>query len=66
MNTHRAKITAESLPRDVQACEALLRRHHEYNAELMARLPNINDFVAKGEAMINSDHVLKAEIAQKV
>ncbi len=30
----RAKVTSETLPRDVGGCEALMQRHLEYGAEI--------------------------------
>jgi hypothetical protein len=62
----RNRLLAESIPHDVTECEALIRRHHEYRADINARQTHVEEFVARGQRMIADKHVLASEINTKV
>ncbi|CAD6193236.1 unnamed protein product [Caenorhabditis auriculariae] len=66
MKSMQATMTTEQLPRDVASCEALARRHDEYNLEMQGRKPHIDEFARHGRRMIQSSHVLSQEILEKV
>ena len=66
MKAMQALMTSEQLPRDVPGCEALARRHDEYNVEMQGRKSHIDEFTRQGRQMIHSGHVLSQEISEKV
>ncbi|KAK6037112.1 spectrin repeat-containing domain protein, partial [Cooperia oncophora] len=66
MKRMQTVMTSEQLPRDVIGCEALARRHDEYNLEMQGRKPHIDEFTRQGKHMIQGGHVLSAEINEKV
>ncbi|KAK6758912.1 hypothetical protein RB195_016254 [Necator americanus] len=66
MKAMQASMTSEQLPRDVIGCEALARRHDEYNLEMQGRKSHIDEFIRQGRQMIQSGHVLSQEISEKV
>uniref|UniRef100_A0A158QA40 Spectrin beta chain n=1 Tax=Enterobius vermicularis TaxID=51028 RepID=A0A158QA40_ENTVE len=59
-------IESETLPRDVPGCEALMLRHTEYYQEIQGHQSAVDEFLRQGKAMIASQHVLSAEISDKV
>ncbi|VDM44604.1 unnamed protein product [Toxocara canis] len=59
-------VTSETLPNNVEGCEALMVRHAEYQSEINARRPAVEEFLRKGKSMIASQHVLSQEISAKV
>uniref|UniRef100_F1KPH2 Spectrin beta chain n=1 Tax=Ascaris suum TaxID=6253 RepID=F1KPH2_ASCSU len=59
-------VTSETLPNNVEGCEALMVRHAEYQSEMNARRPAVEEFLRKGRSMIASQHVLSQEISTKV
>ncbi|VDO11782.1 unnamed protein product, partial [Haemonchus placei] len=66
MKRMQTVMTSEQLPRDVVGCEALARRHDEYNLEMQGRKPHIDEFARQGKHMIQGGHVLSQEINEKV
>ncbi|PIO70965.1 spectrin repeat-containing domain protein [Teladorsagia circumcincta] len=66
MKRMQTAMTSEQLPRDVIGCEALARRHDEYNLEMQGRKPHIDEFTRQGKHMIQGGHVLSQEINEKV
>ncbi|CAI4223262.1 unnamed protein product [Auanema sp. JU1783] len=66
MKKMQALMTSEQLPRDVKGCEALARKHDEYNLEMQGRKGHVDDFISKGKNMIQNGHVLAQEISDKV
>ncbi|KAL6743755.1 hypothetical protein Aduo_016762 [Ancylostoma duodenale] len=66
MKAMQATMTSEQLPRDVVGCEALARRHDEYNVEMQGRKSHIDEFTRQGKQMIQAGHVLSQEIGEKV
>ncbi|VDM96556.1 unnamed protein product [Thelazia callipaeda] len=59
-------ITSETLPNDVDGCEALMLRHAEYQTEMNGRQSAVDEFIRKGSSMIAAQHVLSYEISAKV
>ncbi|VDL75035.1 unnamed protein product [Nippostrongylus brasiliensis] len=66
MKRMQTVMTSEQLPRDVIGCEALARRHDEYNLEMQGRKSHIDEFTRQGKHMIQGGHVLSQEISEKV
>ncbi|CAJ0573578.1 unnamed protein product, partial [Mesorhabditis spiculigera] len=59
-------ITAETLPKDVHACDALANRHNEYRSEMIGRKGHIDSFCNRGRSLVQQGHVLSQEIQRKV
>uniref|UniRef100_A0A0K0DJQ5 PH domain-containing protein n=1 Tax=Angiostrongylus cantonensis TaxID=6313 RepID=A0A0K0DJQ5_ANGCA len=66
MKKMQAVMTSEQLPQDVIGCEALGRRHDEYNLEMQGRKSHIDEFARQGRHVIQGGHVLSQEISEKV
>ncbi|KJH48207.1 spectrin repeat-containing domain protein [Dictyocaulus viviparus] len=66
MKKMQAVMISEPLPRDVIGCEALARRHDEYNLEMQGRKPHVYEFIRQGKHVIQAGHVLSQEIGEKV
>lgn len=61
-----AKITAPDLAQDVTGAEALIARHTEHYAEIIARSDEIAKFYADGDKLVHQGHFLSDEVEEKI
>ena len=57
-----ARITADDLPQDVAAAEALINRHKEHKAEIDSREKDFTKFTTTGQDLIKDGHFLATEV----
>jgi spectrin alpha len=62
----KASMAAEELAKDLAGAEALVERHQEHKAEMVAREDNFHACQDEGQHLLDANHPFKEDIHQKM